>query len=292
MIANSYPTWKNDACNPLPSIGGRDSDSLASETDDEIDVIIDGGSSNTPCASTDSEISVTKATAAESEEFFLRPKRRWRLRCPLRPRFADATTLPSPDSYDVYEGKKESRSFVTVEGLLSEADLSALMQLIDQAPGVRYLRNKGRSADLVYNHEAFRIELPLRAFARDLYERLVQTLLWVDGELWGKLKPNRVVYPEIEYLVYDARKGKPAGIEPHVDNQSVVTAVILLSDSSDYEGGHLCVESAGYADDEEERRLRPEKGGAVIFRGEKLLHWVEPVTSGLRLVLQIELSRI
>ena len=41
-----------------------------------------------------------------------------------------------------------------------------------------------------------------------------------------------------------------------------------------------------------DRQLALQKGDAVVFRGEKLRHWITPVTGGVRVILQIELSRV
>mmetsp|Transcript_32224 Transcript_32224/g.81748 ORF Transcript_32224/g.81748 Transcript_32224/m.81748 type:complete len:136 (-) Transcript_32224:60-467(-) len=135
------------------------------------------------------------------------------------------------------------------------------------------------------------MELPLRAHGRELYERLMEALAWADAVLWRKLPDSKVVYPEVEYIVYDARTGSPGGIEPHVDNHSAVTMVAMLSDPREFAGGVNSFEPSGEPNSLP-RMVALRKGDAVIFRGEKLLHWITPVTGGLRTILQIELSRI
>lgn len=269
----AWPNWKNRSLDPIPGIGGDDADSLTSDT----------------CSSSDAE---TPELTQPSEPEGVQPKRalrRWRLRCALRRRMAKPPRQV-PDSWQLHEGLRDRRSFFVAPGLLDEAD-QALVHSLAQHPSVRSRKLAARDDELVYRHDAYRIELPLRAHGRELYERLLDRMLLADACLWAQLKPKRSVYPEIEYLVYDASDGKSAGIEPHVDSESVVTCVVLLSMPEDYEGGCICFDPSGHSGSLP-RKLRPNKGDAVIFRGEKLQHWVESVTSGQRLVLQIELSRI
>merc|ERR1719247_3105604 len=104
----------------------------------------------------------------------------------------------------------------------------------------RTLQTKSAVLDtLAYKHEAFRVELPMRSHAPALYKRIVGVMRWADSVVWKKLEKleKGVVYPELEYIVYDARDGTHGTIEPHVDNHSAVTIVILLSDTKDFDGG-------------------------------------------------------
>mmetsp|Transcript_35741 Transcript_35741/g.76191 ORF Transcript_35741/g.76191 Transcript_35741/m.76191 type:complete len:118 (+) Transcript_35741:2-355(+) len=117
-------------------------------------------------------------------------------------------------------------------------------------------------------------------------------MAWADAMIWHRLSQNKVVYPEAEYIVYDARGGTPGEIEPHVDNHSAVTIVVLLSDPGDFEGGTNGFAPAGDERGAPPRYLRLQRGDAVIFRGEKLKHWITQVTGGVRVILQIELSRV
>ena len=95
----------------------------------------------------------------------------------------------------------------------------------------------------------------------------------------------------MEYIEYDVEEMRePCFIEPHVDNKSAVTLVAMLSESKAYTGGRSCFRrskgSRGH------RELALEKGDVVVFRGEKLVHWITPVTQGKRTILQIEMSRV
>merc|ERR1719401_672446 len=112
-----------------------------------------------------------------------------------------------------------------------------------------------------------------------------------DFQRWRKLRKRKdVVYPEVEFIEYDVdHEGGECYIEPHIDNKSAVTLIAMLSHSSDYVGGTNCFRRA--AGSEGHRQIGLEIGDVVMFRGEKLLHWITNVTSGRRVVLQIELSR-
>ena len=88
----------------------------------------------------------------------------------------------------------------------------------------------------------------------------------------------------MEFISYEVKPGKPLpGIEPHVDNASVITMVAMMADRKGYTGGVSCFERG--------RRLRLERGDVVFFRGELCEHWIEPVETGFRAILQIEMCR-
>ncbi|CAK9018925.1 Hypothetical protein SCF082_LOCUS14295 [Durusdinium trenchii] len=171
---------------------------------------------------------------------------------------------------------------------------------------------KDRKKTLQYRHIAYRMELPLRAHGQHLYAKLIDTMAWADAFLWQKLPRNEFAYPEaakqleeitqiVEYIVYEGKEGLPGSIEPHVDNHSAVTIVVLLSDPSEFgasewapagfKGGVNCFASPD-SEDLPARVVSLDVGDAVLFRGEKLRHWITPVTEGRRVILQIELSRV
>ena len=97
-------------------------------------------------------------------------------------------------------------------------------------------------------------------------------------------------------------------LEPHVDNESVLTLILLLSNpKTDFSGGQLLFEQF-YSDaescdsnyysgndnvchhDETWRSVHLDIGDAVLFRGSQVLHTITPLLSGTRSILQIELS--
>mmetsp|Transcript_44513 Transcript_44513/g.100653 ORF Transcript_44513/g.100653 Transcript_44513/m.100653 type:complete len:137 (+) Transcript_44513:462-872(+) len=136
--------------------------------------------------------------------------------------------------------------------------------------------------------------MQMRVLQQDLYEKAINTMMWADAVVWQRLCRQRKVFPEMEYIVYDGGTvmGKPGpyAIEPHIDNQSVVTMVVMLSADTDYEGG-----VNGFARAEKGSPERSEKlkmGDAVFFHGERLTHWVYPVTSGIRVILQCEFCKL
>lgn len=190
--------------------------------------------------------------------------------------------------HSVYSGSRRRRTFVHIPGLLSEQQIQQV-HAIWRHPSVEEIRD--RKSSLEYRHVAYRVELPLRAHGQQLYQRLLDTMVWADATTWRRLHRSKIVYPEAEYIVYDARTGQPGEIEPHVDNHSGVSIVILLSNPAEFEGGANCFASTG-EQGARSRSLSLQQGDAVCFRGEKLKHWISPVTGGLRVILQIELSRV
>ena len=60
--------------------------------------------------------------------------------------------------------------------------------------------------------------------------------------------------------------------------------VAMMADRAGYTGGVSCFEKG--------RRLRLERGDVVFFRGEICEHWIEPVETGFRAILQIEMCRM
>lgn len=127
-----------------------------------------------------------------------------------------------------------------------------------------------------------RLERPLHALAPAVFQRLLALAEWADGLLWQSLPA--VAYPEAEYIVYEAPPD--ASVGPHLDEDSAVTAVVMLSALADYEGG-----ANAFGGGQLPRRVRMGLGDALFFRGECLEHWVEPVSTGRRVILQMELCR-
>ena len=144
-----------------------------------------------------------------------------------------------------------------------------------------------RDPDLLFHHSAYRVESLLFDSDPELYAKLVDLMLKADASTWHALPiETSVLYPEVELIVYEQLAGKPLpSIEPHVDNDSILTLIVLLSHRRDFRGGVNIFESPT-------RSLALERGDAVVFRGELLEHWITPVTSGTRRILQIELSAV
>ena len=67
--------------------------------------------------------------------------------------------------------------------------------------------------------------------------------------------------------------------EPHVDNDSVITMLALLTPQSDFVGGINCFKGTQAGAPKRQNQLQCTD--AVIFRGESLTHWITPVTAGM-----------
>eukprot|EP00931_Biecheleriopsis_adriatica_P012159 TRINITY_DN11326_c0_g1_i2.p1 TRINITY_DN11326_c0_g1~~TRINITY_DN11326_c0_g1_i2.p1 ORF type:complete len:224 (-),score=45.19 TRINITY_DN11326_c0_g1_i2:64-735(-) len=146
-----------------------------------------------------------------------------------------------------------------------------------------------RHGELVYKHHVWRMEHELKDASPALYDRLLDFSRALDAELWEGIEDGVQLYPEIEYIVYDVKElGEPGNIEPHTDNFSQVSVVVLLSDPRDFEGGINFFEPG--VDEEDDRCVRLGLGDAVFFYGDKCEHWISPVTAGRRTILQMELS--
>merc|ERR1711924_553694 len=104
-----------------------------------------------------------------------------------------------------------------------------------------------------------RLEHPLRHLAPAVFERLLALVEWADSFFWHCLPT--AAFPEAEYIVYEAPPD--AAIGPHKDDDSAVTAVVMLSSSSAYVGGLNCFASTP-------AQVRLELGDVVFFRGECL----------------------
>ena len=182
-------------------------------------------------------------------------------------------------------------TFVVLPRVLTGIDVAMIGGLLQQ---YRSIPIEDRAGSL--QRRAYRIEaLLLRQDAR-LYAKLIELIRCVDAGIWRSTERLEQVYPEFELVEYIIGEQQPAAfVNRHVDSGSVLTLVALLCDAHDFTGGASMFDERGELDDSNEerpgRKLRLEKGDAVVFRGEKLMHWIEPVTRGQRLVLQIELSR-
>ena len=180
---------------------------------------------------------------------------------------------------------------MVVQNVLNEEDI-AYLKTTPLHPNA--VDCNDRHKKLEFKHSVHRIERAMKADptgkGQEVYYKVLRAMAWADKKLWGKLTKYSKVYPEVEFITYDcSRDGKPKFIEPHVDNDSVVTVVAALSDPSEYVGGISMFRGDGRGG--KDRTWTLGKGDAVFFRGESLLHWVTPITEGRRDILQIELSK-
>ncbi|CAE7544395.1 ZFP36L1 [Symbiodinium natans] len=144
-----------------------------------------------------------------------------------------------------------------------------------------------RDDELIYRHEVWRMEHELQEAMPKVYTRLMEYCRALDNELWGEIEVGDRFYPEIEYIQYDVGKlGEAGTIEPHTDNESQVTVVVLLSQLTEFQGGLNCFEPGWKGG--ESRSARLGTGDAAFFYGDKCEHWITPVTSGHRTILQMD----
>eukprot|EP00928_Gymnodinium_smaydae_P028414 TRINITY_DN21678_c0_g5_i1.p1 TRINITY_DN21678_c0_g5~~TRINITY_DN21678_c0_g5_i1.p1 ORF type:complete len:347 (+),score=64.98 TRINITY_DN21678_c0_g5_i1:72-1112(+) len=187
------------------------------------------------------------------------------------------------------QGGKTHRRLAFAFGFLNSDEIAALTRAANDRT-VKEIFD--RKQYLAFKHRVVRFEMQLRALEPALYAKLMALMRAADAEGWKRLRKKKSqVYPEVEFIEYDVeREQGECYIEPHVDNKSGVTLVAMLSPSTDYVGGSSCFRRASGI--EGHRQARLEMGDVVMFRGEKLLHWITNVTSGRRVILQIELSRV
>ncbi|CAK8986666.1 unnamed protein product [Durusdinium trenchii] len=259
-----WPVWQNRDLVPIPGI---QDESLSEDSSTE-------GSSSSSSSSRRRNQTAKKRV------------RKWRLKFAVTKRLKKE--LLPPRQHQLHGARRKRRNFLVVPKLLDAEEIRLIHDLWHH-PSVEEI--KDRKKTLQYRHIAYRMELPLRAHGQHLYAKLIDTMAWADAFLWQKLPRNEFAYPEVEYIVYEGKEGLPGSIEPHVDNHSAVTIVVLLSDPSEFKGGVNCFASPD-SEDLPARVVSLDVGDAVLFRGEKLRHWITPVTEGRRVILQIELSRV
>ena len=196
------------------------------------------------------------------------------------------------DALEHYAGTSYELGVAVARGLFS-AEECAVLQQTRHMQGAAEIND--RHEELSFRHRVWRVERS-RALWENLYDRAIGAALSVDDLYWRKISRCKQWHPEvelIEYLVTPTKNGKsPAvlpGIGPHVDNSSVVTAVVMLTPSESYRGGRSCFE--GKTPDDP-RVLTLQQGDAVFFRGEKCEHWITDVRSGVRSILQVECCRM
>eukprot|EP00929_Paragymnodinium_shiwhaense_P074246 TRINITY_DN37984_c0_g1_i1.p1 TRINITY_DN37984_c0_g1~~TRINITY_DN37984_c0_g1_i1.p1 ORF type:complete len:326 (-),score=61.54 TRINITY_DN37984_c0_g1_i1:572-1549(-) len=197
----------------------------------------------------------------------------------------------APLQHEVLRTKTDDPTLrvAVLRDLLSPAEIEAVHKVVRQDRTVREIAD--REDDLDYVHKAYRIEHQLKHHFPAIYERLLQTAWSLDATLWTTLRHELTVYPEMEYLDYNVTElGRNGQIEAHTDNYSHVTMVVLLVDPEQFEGGVNHFEGDG--GERDPRWTKLQQGDAVFFWGDKCMHWITPVTSGRRAVLQMELSSI
>ena len=199
---------------------------------------------------------------------------------------------PSLVDFDVARKSPVKR----LPGFLTQADIEQLRQTArtvrdlkgthaSVATRDRQLREGGRTVHM--NHH-------LRLLMPELHDRMLSAARAADAELWcgadvsrpelGVLQDRAMV--ELRSAEYHDVRGVSEGALPmhlHGDHGSLVTVDLMLSDSSEFEGGTFQTETA-------EGELIDhcfEKGDALLFLSHKH-HGVAPVTAGRRNIVVCE----
>ena len=182
--------------------------------------------------------------------------------------------------YDIIKGKKNKYDVLKIDAFLTGDECDQIRQSV-QLSGSKIIKDRHKT--LVYNHKVWRIERSRWGW-QPLYDKIISTAQYIDRSHWNKLQ-GRTYTPECEYILYQFNKNKPLpSIEPHVDNGSLISMVVMLTESHNYEGG------VSYFQGRPPRKIKLQMGDAVFFRGNKTEHWISDVTKGTRDILQIELS--
>jgi hypothetical protein len=198
----------------------------------------------------------------------------------------------------IHHKSNPEKSIVIVEKFLSESRIQKLRNHFKSADSVYQIED--RKDDLYHAHKAFRVEVALRLTYPKIYRKIIKLSMAVCTSVWGdftekRIRRNRVI-PELEYIVYDKPDGVGRGtfIEPHVDNHSIVTGLVMLSKpGEDFEGGVNRFKGAeSETSSVNYREYQLQQGDLVLFRGELVTHWITPVTRGIREIMQWELSRV
>jgi hypothetical protein len=188
------------------------------------------------------------------------------------------------------------KSIIIIPRFLGAKRLNKLSAVLSTSALVYPIED--RKSNLIYAHTARRAELALRVEYQRMYSRIIETSVSLFDEVYptpfAKLCRKKKFYPEMEYIVYDAERDPSASIEPHVDNHAILTGILMLSDPwTDFTGGvNFFKGSESSETNDSSRSYKLQKGDCVLFRGELLSHWISPVDSGVRKILQWEFSRI
>ena len=200
-----------------------------------------------------------------------------------------------PSTFHVLKHKTtRDKHVIVIPGFVRQSKIEKLRSVMESSKSSYVIDD--RKSDLVYSHSASRVEVSLRTEYPRMYRKMIEVTIGLGNEVFGPIvdiSKRGKFFPEFEYIVYES---DGAFIEPHVDNHSIVTGIVMLSQVGvDFEGGINCfkgplLDLASLSIDHRQYQLQP--GDCVLFRGEKLDHWITPVTRGVRRILQWEFSRI
>jgi hypothetical protein len=219
--------------------------------------------------------------------------------CRLKYIWPQISVEPYNENFVIIKHKSNrDKSLVIIPKFFSQTRIQKMQKLFNKSKSCFQIND--RKDDLYHSHVAYRVEIALRLEMSKIYRRVMDTTTRIADQVWDDIrktvKKNRVI-PEMEYIIYDVEAtagDKGAFIEPHVDNHSICTGIAMLSmPDRDFVGG--LNRFKGSSPDNLEcsfREYKLSQGDLVLFRGEIVTHWITPVTSGRREILQWELSRI
>ena len=163
---------------------------------------------------------------------------------------------------------------LSIDNVLTSEEVKIIVDSLNKADFVDGRTTAGWHAKVVKNNTQLDSQA---SYAKDLRE-LVKTALKRNALF------QSAVLPKIIHSTLLSRYEEGMSYGRHVDNalmgdefwRSDVSFTVFLSDSSTYAGGELVIEST-----DSERIYKLEAGSAIVYPS-STLHWVQPVTEGVR----------
>ena len=163
---------------------------------------------------------------------------------------------------------------LSIDNVLTSEEVKFIIDSLNKADFVDGRTTAGWHAKVVKNNTQLDSQA---SYAKDLRE-LIKTALKRNALF------QSAVLPKIIHSTLLSRYEEGMSYGRHVDNalmgdefwRSDVSFTVFLSDSSAYAGGELVIEST-----DSERIYKLEAGSAIVYPS-STLHWVQPVTEGVR----------
>ncbi len=167
---------------------------------------------------------------------------------------------------------------VTLDSVLSAADIARLRPLLEAAPWTDGQRTAGSQA----RHVKYNEQLPSDCEAAVAVRQTVLQALDSHARFFSAALPKKVFTPRINRYQGEGHYGMhyDNAILRRADGQQVrsdVSCTVFLNEPDEYEGGELVIH-----DTYGEQRVKLPAGSAVLYPGTSL-HEVRPVTQGQRL---------
>jgi len=164
---------------------------------------------------------------------------------------------------------------LSIDNVLTSEELKFIVDRLDTADFVDGRTTAGWHAKVVKNNTQLDSQA---SYAKDLRE-LIKAAMKRNALF------QSAVLPKIIHSMLFSRYEQGMSYGRHVDNalmgddfwRSDVSFTVFLNDPSTYAGGELVIEST-----DSERIYKLEAGKAIVYPS-STLHWVEPVTEGVRL---------